>query len=479
MKIDTPGLDTNHMKAAHPRLSLPWAIKPDALQRIAAFDPAKCEAHPDLADISEEDFEERLEMDAQSGVAVLRIGGPLVIRPELWERYFYGAACLERLEALIRTAEADSNIRALVLAIDSPGGTVTGTPEVGAAVADFARSKPIAAFTNSLMASAAYWIGSQVGPGNLYSTASARVGSVGVLRPHVDYSELYKREGINVKVFTSGKFKAAGAYGTALTDEQDAQIQAEVDALGAQFRETVNNARPGLIDPAALEGQVLYGRDAITAGLIDAVIPNSSALFAMVREKASRGVDNFSMSMNQPAPAATGDEAPKEAGAHTEGAASEAPKSEAQAPELAKGDESAGAPAGELANGGESTPEGANGEATPAPAAEGALAMIRDLSAENATLKADNASLRERIAALEASAKTVEERAAEVAANIAAQSGAEPVNVTPAGDGATAMDNKTTAELYAELDSIKGKDARETAELQRAFYLAHIKPRQR
>jgi len=443
------------MKDAHPRLSLPWAIEPKALERIAALEPAKCKNHPDLADISEEDFEERLEMDEVNGVAVLRIEGPLVVRPELWERYFYGAADLERIENLIRAAADNPQVQALVLSINSPGGTVTGTPEVGVAVAACAEKKPVFAYTNALMASAAYWIGSQVGADRLFSTPSARVGSVGVLRPHVDLSEMYQKAGIRVEVFTSGKFKGAGAYGTALTEEQRKQIQDEVETLGAQFRAIVTAARPD-VDPSALEGQVLYGTDAVKAGLIDDTVPNSSALFARARSEADgRQVDNSRMSMAQEdtaTDAAETEDAPEASIVESETASNEAH-------------------ATSTVTEGEASEEQAQDEA-PAAGGDTLAALIRDLSTENASLKL-------RVAELEQSQSTVDQRAAEKAAEIAAQSGAEvPVELTAAGDTASGTPDKSVAELYKELATITGKDATETSALQRAFYLKHIKPRQ-
>jgi ClpP class serine protease len=66
------------------------------------------------------------------------------------------------LRSQIRQYANDADVSAIVLDIDSPGGTVAGTMETAAAVQDAAAQKPVIAIANTLAASAAYWIGSQV-----------------------------------------------------------------------------------------------------------------------------------------------------------------------------------------------------------------------------------------------------------------------------------------------------------------------------
>jgi ClpP class serine protease len=103
------------------------------------------------------------------------------------------------------------------LDIDSPGGTVAGTPELAAAVSALDQKKPVYAFSSGLMASAAYWIASQARA--IYATPSAQVGSIGVVQAVVDRSAAINAAGIKVEVFSVGKYKAMGAPGTPLTDD--------------------------------------------------------------------------------------------------------------------------------------------------------------------------------------------------------------------------------------------------------------------
>jgi signal peptide peptidase SppA len=456
------------------RVNVPWAIQPEALKAIVGLDPVKCEAHPKLAELSVGDFREKIDFDPSSGVAIISVSGPLMPNPALWERYFYGATDLIQLEGAIRAAALSPQVRALVLDIESPGGTVTGTPEVGNAVAACAALKPVLAFTNTLMASAAYWIGAKAGA--IYATESARIGSVGVIRPHIDLSKAYERDGINIELFTSGKFKGAGAHGTALTEDQREQIQAETIATGERFRATVTDARPN-IKAEAMEGQVFYAKDALAAGLIDRVIGNREEMIALAVAAAISGkVDAAASVMAQltPAQLAASDALAAEASA-AEALAAETLAAETLAAESLANE--AAVPAAEAAL----TDSGAEGQAgaeadSVINAEESAADEVATLIAGMTSLAAANAGLAARLVVLEAEAKSLEARAAE----IAAQSGADPAEVTP---GATpenpgAFANLTGPELWEHAHGITGKDDAETSALRHAFYLTHIKPRQ-
>jgi hypothetical protein len=103
---------------------------------------------------------------------------------------------------------------------------VAGTEELAADVAALAKIKPVHAFIDDLGASAAYWVASQAQA--VYATASARVGSIGVILPFIDSTEAFKQAGLKVEVFAAGKFKSAGTPGVPLTDAQRALLQSDM-----------------------------------------------------------------------------------------------------------------------------------------------------------------------------------------------------------------------------------------------------------
>lgn len=196
-----------------------------------------------------------------------------------------------RFAAEVDDAAADSRVDAILLDIDSPGGTVTGVPEAAEAVLRARSEKPVTAFVNGLMASAGYWIGSAAD--EIVATPSSRIGSIGVFTLHEDWSEKLEADGIVVTEISAGRFKTEGAPWKPLDDEAKAHIQAEVvEAYEwfirdvARFRgDSEANVRSGYG-----EGRVLGSRDAIAAGLSDRVDSFEGALAGLIaRSSSARG----------------------------------------------------------------------------------------------------------------------------------------------------------------------------------------------
>ena len=128
---------------------------------------------------------------------VLPLHGVISQRASVWQEMF-GGTSTEQFGAAYQQAINDPRIKAVVLDVDSPGGTVSGVSELADIVYAGAQQKPVAAVANSQMASAAYWIASQVGGGQLRLAAAsgADVGSIGVFRMHEDVSEAMAEAGI-------------------------------------------------------------------------------------------------------------------------------------------------------------------------------------------------------------------------------------------------------------------------------------------
>ena len=123
-------------------------------------------------------------------------------QPDLFSVLLFGATDMNQVTAAIGEAVERGDVDALFLDIDSPGGTVNGTPELAQAVADAAKRKTLYAFSAGQMSSAAYWIASQADA--IYATPSARVGSIGVLLPFIDSTEKLRNQGLKVEVFAAG-----------------------------------------------------------------------------------------------------------------------------------------------------------------------------------------------------------------------------------------------------------------------------------
>src|SRR4029077_10507253 len=125
---------------------------------------------------------------------------------DIFDMLFAGAISMDLVQSALDIAAADPDIKIVLLHITSPGGTVVGTPELANSVGKLAETKYVYAFADDLMCSAAYWIGSQADA--IYSTPSARIGSVGVLMQFPDITEALKLEGVKIETFTAGLHKS-------------------------------------------------------------------------------------------------------------------------------------------------------------------------------------------------------------------------------------------------------------------------------
>jgi ClpP class serine protease len=127
-----------------------------------------------------------------------------------------GAVDVNEVSEALDAFASDPAVEKVALQISSPGGTVTGVEELANKVRNL--EKPTLAYTDSEMASAAYWIGSAAD--RVVASPSSTVGSIGVYMAIPDYSEAAKMQGIKMVVIKSGKFKGAGIEGTSLDEDQ-------------------------------------------------------------------------------------------------------------------------------------------------------------------------------------------------------------------------------------------------------------------
>lgn len=203
----------------------------------------------------------------ENGVAVLPIQGAMAKGLDDFEKAYLGMTDMNEVVDAIDAALADGSVRSIMLDINSPGGTVNGTPELAEAVASADAKKPVVAFTDGMMASAAYFVGSQASV--VLGTKSSNVGSIGTVLGFYDVTKMLEQWGVKAEVFTNADspLKATGWPGKELTDEQRAYLQQRVDVSGMDFKATVLAKRS--VDPKAMQGQVVWGNEAVRCGFLD------------------------------------------------------------------------------------------------------------------------------------------------------------------------------------------------------------------
>ena len=174
-----------------------------------------------------------------------------------------GAVDINDLSDQVDAMAADPAVEKIAFQVSSPGGTVTGVEELANKIRNL--GKPTMAYTDSEMASAAYWISSA--SDKVTASPSSSVGSIGVYMAIPDYSEAAKMAGIKMVVIKSGKFKGAGIEGTSLDEGQMANLQESVDEIHSEFKAAVLMKRK-MVKAEAMEGQTFSGKQAAAQGLV-------------------------------------------------------------------------------------------------------------------------------------------------------------------------------------------------------------------
>jgi signal peptide peptidase SppA len=255
----------------------PWAIEPSAGRRVADILTRRLAGErPSPAAIAEA-AEIRAARDKKKqrakppAVAVIPLYGPMVPKADFFMEAS-GLLSTQQVGAMVDVAANDPAVDAIVLDVDSPGGSVFGTAELAGKVAAAAKAKKVIAVANSLMASAAYYVGSQAS--ELVASPSAMVGSIGVYTMHVDRSAELAAAGVKVTLISSTPEKVAANEFNPL---DELGMSAETDVVMGYYREFVRTVADGRrVSQAKVrdefgKGGVVLAKDAVARGMADRV----------------------------------------------------------------------------------------------------------------------------------------------------------------------------------------------------------------
>ena len=244
------------------------------------IDPTKAKDHAVLAekfgftDMLAQLFGVALKPYVVDGIGVIPIVGVIGKGLSPMEKMM-GAVDVNDIADAVDAFAASPEVNSIALQISSPGGTVTGVEELANKVRNL--QKPSMAYTDSEMASAAYWIGSATD--RVVASPSSTVGSIGVYLAIPDYSKAAEMAGIKMVVLKSGKFKGAGIEGTSLNADQVSNLQASVDGIHTDFKAAVN-AKRKMVQADSMEGQTFSGKQAASNGLVGALADSFSEALA-------------------------------------------------------------------------------------------------------------------------------------------------------------------------------------------------------
>jgi signal peptide peptidase SppA len=198
--------------------------------------------------------------------AVIPVHGTLVGHASDIPMSSCGCGC-DDVAKMIDVAMVDSEVQKIIFDFRTPGGAVTGIPELARKIAGIS-GKTTVAFTDDECCSAGVWLASQCQ--YFYTTPSASVGSIGVWMACLDQSRHLANEGQNVQAISAGKYKLLGAFWKPLTDEERAMLQADVDKIYGQFKQAVTMQRS--LKAEFMQGQIFDGETAVEIGLCDGLV---------------------------------------------------------------------------------------------------------------------------------------------------------------------------------------------------------------
>jgi protease-4 len=199
-------------------------------------------------------------------IAVIRLSGLI----SSFDSGFLGGANPDELKRQFRQAIDDRSVRAVVLAIDSPGGEVTASDEIYNIVRKARERKPVIVSMGSLAASGGYY--AALGGSYLIAHDTTFTGSIGVIMQTLNYGELFGKVGLQMVTFKSGKFKDMLSGSRPVTPEEQAYVQSLVMQTYGKFVGIVAHERKLKEEDlrnGPADGRVLSGKDALAAKLID------------------------------------------------------------------------------------------------------------------------------------------------------------------------------------------------------------------
>lgn len=206
-----------------------------------------------------------LNLGGKENVAILFADG------EIADGSGYDGITSDRFVKEIDKLRKDNTVKAVVLRVNSPGGSVVASEKIRTALGLLKAEKPVVASYGNYAASGGYWI--SAGAQKIYSDATCLTGSIGVFSLIPEFSGATKKLGVNVVTVGSNKHSDMFSLMRPFDAEETAYLQSYVEDIYGQFVGLVAEGRS--LDPAKVDemaqGRVWVGTDALGPGLVDEI----------------------------------------------------------------------------------------------------------------------------------------------------------------------------------------------------------------
>lgn len=204
-------------------------------------------------------------------VALIRISGTITSGESIDSLFGDAGAGSDTIIRYLDHARRDSSIKAVVLRIDSPGGSAAASEEIYNEIRRVRMVKPVYASMGDVAASGGYYVSAACD--KIYADKATLTGSIGVIFESPNLAGLLKKLGVDFTVIKSGKYKDIGSPSRAMTPEEKQMLQAMVNDIYNQFVDAVAQGRrmPREKVKSLANGAVFTGNQALEIGLIDQI----------------------------------------------------------------------------------------------------------------------------------------------------------------------------------------------------------------
>ncbi len=210
-----------------------------------------------------------LRIRRRSGVAIVEIHGVIGNHVKIPE-----------FSRLIDSVAGNQRLKALLLDIDSPGGSATGSEVLYRAIQRVAEEKPVYAYVRGMGASGGYYLACAAS--KVYALPTALVGSIGVIYLRPVLEQLLSKVGVDFSVYKSGEFKDMTGFWRSPTDRESEKFQELINEIFDNFVAVVAEGRS--LDEAKVReiatGEIMTAQKGIGQGLVDEIGDFKDALEA-------------------------------------------------------------------------------------------------------------------------------------------------------------------------------------------------------
>jgi len=205
------------------------------------------------------------------------------MRGSIGWNYFSGIN-VAATSAEIARASMRSDVKSILLRINSGGGEAIGSFKLADAVREAAEKKPVVAYVDGMAASGAMLIASQATA--IYGHKMSEVGSIGVICMMADPKGMYEQAGWRIELFRTGELKAVGTK-LPLSEKEKTWLESNMEELRSEFSSYVAEGRNidiSTLEDATSDGRVMFATEAVELGLMDGINSVANTLAGLQRD---------------------------------------------------------------------------------------------------------------------------------------------------------------------------------------------------